>query len=175
MPFVILGLGSNLGSRETYLKQAVDALKTQGLLKDMALSWLYESDAQLPDHAPAEWNKTFYNMAVRGDTRLSPPELLKAIKQIEAGLGRIKKEVWGPREIDIDILAYATRIYHDPNLTIPHPHLATRPFALLPLIEVSPEWMFPARNDDEKIAAKEVASAFPSPLPFNTKRLRPLS
>ena len=74
---------------------------------------------------------------------LSPQELLKKCQQIEINLGRIRRERWGSREIDIDILSYGSRIIDNDDLVIPHPEIENRSFVLTPMLELSPEWLHP--------------------------------
>ncbi len=138
---VILGLGSNSGDREAYLRQAIVLLG--GLLQAMRVSGVYESKALLLADAPREWDKPFLNMAVVGETTLSLQELLKAIKAIEQKLGRKSLGKWSPREIDIDILAMGDQVVDTPVLQVPHHELLNRDFALLPLAELAPDWIYP--------------------------------
>ena len=138
---VILGLGSNQGDRLRHLKDA--ARELAALLEELRCSSVYESTALLPEGAPADWNMPFLNMAVRGSTELAPSALLGALKDIERRLGRKARGHWGPREIDIDILAYAERIIVEPGLAIPHKELLQRDFALVPLAELAPSWVHP--------------------------------
>ena len=76
-------------------------------------------------------------------TVLSPQELLKKCQQIEINLGRIRRERWGSREIDIDIISYGSRIIDNDDLVIPHPEIENRSFVLMPMLELSPEWLHP--------------------------------
>src|SRR5262245_23045013 len=99
---VVLGLGSNLGDSLRLLDKAVEEIRH--LMPDARQSSVYVSDALVPAGAPDNWNRTFYNLAVAGHVSLRPEELLAALKQIESQLGRIRRERWAPREIDIDIL-----------------------------------------------------------------------
>ena len=76
-------------------------------------------------------------------TNLSPQDLLKKCQQIEISLGRIRRGHWGSREIDIDILSYGSRIIDNYDLVIPHPEIENRSFVLMPMLELSPEWLHP--------------------------------
>lgn len=138
---VILGLGSNIGDRLGWLAAAVARLAP--LLVDMRISRVFESPALLPDNAPGGWNQPFLNMAVGGVSGLAPQEWFSAVKTIERELGRKPGGIWCPREIDIDILAIDDVVLKTPELTIPHRGLLERPFALLPLIDVAPNWRAP--------------------------------
>ncbi len=132
-----LGLGSNLGERRGFLNSACDQL-CSGTLSEFRTSAIYESEPLLKMPQPK-----YLNMVVRGLTQLSPEELMKKCQQIENNLGRIRKERWGSRIIDIDILSYGDKIVNADNLTIPHPEIKNRGFVLLPLLELSPEWKDP--------------------------------
>lgn len=85
----------------------------------------------------------FFNMCIEFRTTLNPQELLTKIKNVEVQLGRVKREKWGPREIDIDILFYEDQIISDPELTIPHKYLHERAFVLIPLAEIAPNLVHP--------------------------------
>jgi len=127
----VLGLGSNVGERRTALAGAIDALRAHPDIEIVAASPLYESEP---------WGLTsqqdFLNAAVRVATSLGPADLLAAILAIEVSLGRVRGKKWGPRSIDIDILVYGNEEIDVPGLTIPHPHLTERIFALAPLVDV---------------------------------------
>ena len=139
---VALGLGSNLDSPITNLRQALHELKQIHELKVLKVSSIYESEAQLPENASDEWNKNYLNAVVLCELGLNqtPYELLQALQKIEIKLGRIKTEKWAPRYIDLDILTWNTEHFTQETLQIPHPHILDRPFVLLPLLEVLPEF-----------------------------------
>lgn len=152
---VILGLGSNKGDREFYLRQASALLA--GLLSGMRASGIYESKALLPPDAPKVWDAPFLNMAVIGETALDPRKLLASLKAIEAKLGRKPSGHWAPREIDIDILAMGDTVLDTPSLSIPHQELLNRDFALLPLAELAPDWRYPAAGKYYGWKASDIA------------------
>lgn len=152
---IILGLGSNIGDKLLNLKNAVAALRA--ILQDIKTSSVYESPALLPEGAPPEWNQNFYNMAIGGNTKLTPQEFLMRIKNLEEKLGRKKTGRWGPREIDIDILAYNNVVVNGPDLTIPHQHLLARDFALVPLAEIAPDWLYPKAGESYGMNAETLA------------------
>jgi 2-amino-4-hydroxy-6-hydroxymethyldihydropteridine diphosphokinase len=85
----------------------------------------------------------YYNQVVCGLTDLSPVELVVKCQQIENMLGRVRKERWGSRNIDLDILSYGNEIVDNEKLKIPHPEMGKRSFVLLPLLELSPDWAHP--------------------------------
>ncbi|MDE3060904.1 MAG: 2-amino-4-hydroxy-6-hydroxymethyldihydropteridine diphosphokinase [Pseudomonadota bacterium] len=154
---IILGLGSNRGDRRAQLAAAAGRLSA--LIGGMRCSRLFESQAMLPAGAPPEWNMPYLNMAISGEYDLSPQALLAQIKAMEGELGRVARGHWGPREIDIDILAAGKLVLDTPTLTIPHRELLNRDFSLLPLIEVAPEWRYPVPGPYYQWKAADIAAA----------------
>ena len=134
---VHLGLGSNLGNRQAFLNQACSELSAV-TLQDFRSSEIYESEPLLKMKQP-----NYFNQVVCGWTELTPVELLEKCQQIETQLGRVRKEHWGSRKIDLDILSYGNDIVHTEKLKIPHPEMEKRSFVLLPLLELSPDWVHP--------------------------------
>ena len=134
---VHLGLGSNLGDRKKFLSMACNHLRSEAV-REFRASSIYESEPLLKMPQPK-----YFNMVICGLTVLSPPDLLKKCQQIEISLGRIRREHWGSREIDIDILSYGNRTIIKDNLVIPHPEIENRSFVLMPMLELSPEWLHP--------------------------------
>ncbi len=133
-----MGLGSNVGDREEYIDQAVFLLKKTPGIKVNKVSSIYETEAEGVQGQPA-----FLNAACAITTTLDPYRLLKEIQKIEDTLGRERQIEWGPRTIDIDILLYEDLIISDDQLSIPHPLLHERIFALAPLAEIAPEAIHP--------------------------------
>lgn len=137
---VYLGLGSNMGDRAANLKSAA-ALISKLIGKIAKQSHVYET---------APWGNTeqeaFLNQVIMINTTLDPRDLLDATNKVEREMGRVKKEKWGPRIIDIDILFYGKRIVRDKGLEIPHPELHKRAFVLVPLMEIAPELEHPVLN-----------------------------
>jgi 2-amino-4-hydroxy-6-hydroxymethyldihydropteridine diphosphokinase len=128
-----IGIGANLGDPEQQVRSAISALRALGIVA--GVSSLYRT---------APWGNPdqpdFVNAAVALDTKLAPRALLDALKEIERKLGREPGERWGPRRIDLDILAYGDLQIVEDDLVIPHPHLASRAFALVPLAEIAPQY-----------------------------------
>ena len=133
-----LGLGSNVGDRAGLIRQALGRLdETPGIVVQ-ATSSLFETDPWgQTDQAP------FLNLVARTVALLGPLELLAEAKRIERELGRRPRRRWGPREIDIDLLLSGDLTIGTPELTVPHPHLAERQFALVPLAELDPDLKLP--------------------------------
>jgi 2-amino-4-hydroxy-6-hydroxymethyldihydropteridine diphosphokinase len=129
VPLARIGLGSNQGERAAVIAEAVKRLGDFG--KVTAVSSLYASKAWGVTNQP-----DFVNAAVLLETGLEPRPLLEALKRLETELGRRATFRWGPRVIDLDILAYDERRVDEPDLVIPHPRLAERAFALVPLAEI---------------------------------------
>jgi 2-amino-4-hydroxy-6-hydroxymethyldihydropteridine diphosphokinase len=139
-----VGVGSNLGDREATIRAAVDALP--GVV---AVSSLRETDPVGVTDQPA-----FLNGAVALETELSPRELLERLLAIERELGRERRERWGPRTIDLDLLLYGAETVDEPGLRVPHPRLHERRFALEPLAELDPELAVPGRGRVGALLAK---------------------
>ena len=137
---VYLGLGSNLGNRRKFLSMACNHLSSE-VITGLRASSIYESEPLLKMK-----QSKYFNMVVCGLTVLSPNGLLKKCQQIEISLGRIRMEHWGSREIDIDILSYGNRTIIKDNLVIPHPEIENRSFVLMPMLELSPEWLHPGNG-----------------------------
>lgn len=140
---VILGLGSNLGDRLANLRTALTFLKKIPQFSVLQVSPVYISDALLPENAPQTWDTPYLNLALRCETSLTPYELLQHVKRVEIEVGRKPEKSWGPRIIDIDLLAWDDLIQYDEKLHIPHEYLHERPFALWPLADVAPRWIYP--------------------------------
>ncbi len=160
---LILGLGSNIGDRLTHLRRALAALRQLSGLTLQQVSPVYISDALLPENAPNDWDTPYLNIAVRCESNLEPLDLLNALKKIEWSIGR-KPEIrhWGPRILDIDILAWEDKVIESDVLTVPHVSLPLRPFALWPLADVAPEWVFPLPGPNQGKAAAEMVEAWGS-------------
>jgi 2-amino-4-hydroxy-6-hydroxymethyldihydropteridine diphosphokinase len=133
---VYLGLGSNLGDRAAALRAAVDALAPEVAVA--RVSSAYDTAPQLVADQPR-----FLNAAVAGRTALDPVALLRHVKRVEAALGRVPGPRYGPRAVDIDLLLVDDLVLLTPELTLPHPRLPERAFALVPLAEIAPALRHP--------------------------------
>lgn len=169
---LILGLGSNIGDRLKHLRHALLAIKQIAGVSVEQVSPVYMSDAQLPDNAPSDWNKSFLNCALRCETSLAPDELLTALHKIELEIGRAPEhEKWSPRVLDIDILVWDNEIIDSETLTIPHPHLCERPFALWPLADLIPLWQHPQQKLSAEQLVEKWGSRFSGEAPFHTRQI----
>jgi len=133
-----IGLGANVGPREVTLLRAVDLLAEADDVEMLAVSQLRETDPVGIVDQPR-----FLNGAAQIETSLSPRALLELLLRIEQSLGRVREERWGPRTVDLDLLAYGDLTVDEPGLRVPHPRLHERRFALEPLAELDPELIVP--------------------------------
>lgn len=132
----IIGMGSNQGDREATLDEAVAIIKAEPHFHLWTVSKYYETFpvGGPPGQAP------FLNAALLTEPTLDPLTLLERLHAIEARLGRVRDERWGARTLDLDLLLYGQEVRRTPQLTLPHPRLPFRRFALVPTVEVAP-WM----------------------------------
>jgi len=127
-----LGLGSNLGDRLQYLRDAVATLSDVGLV---AVSPVYETD---PVGGPAGQD-SYLNLVVELRTDRSPHELLGVCHRLETAAERVREERWGPRTLDVDVLWIDGVTVDDPDLVVPHPRLWERRFVVAPLHDLAPD------------------------------------
>jgi 2-amino-4-hydroxy-6-hydroxymethyldihydropteridine diphosphokinase len=146
-----LSLGSNVGNRETHLRDAQARLSAAGRV--VAMSSFYETE-------PVEFTQQpwFLICAVALETSSTPEQLLTAILRIEEEMGRQRGQKKGPRSIDIDILFFDQAIIDSEQLTIPHPAMHQRRFVLEPLAEIAPEVSHPVL----KKTIRELCDALPA-------------
>lgn len=134
MPTAWLSLGANIGDPAAQLADAITRLDNHTHITVTAQSTVIRTPA---------WGKTdqpdFANMAATVDTSLSPVDLLHVCLDIERDMGRVRHEVWGPRLIDIDIIAYERLEVESAKLVLPHRFAHERDFVLVPLREIAPE------------------------------------
>lgn len=141
MSTVYLALGANLGDREAALRGALDLLQDSGQVTARAVSSLYETAPMYVTDQPP-----FLNAVARVETTLAPDLLLARLKEAEGTLGRVARQRYGPREVDLDILLYDDLVLAGPRLTIPHQRMAERAFVLLPLAELAPRLAVPGMD-----------------------------
>ena len=155
---VILGLGSNLGNRIGYIKQAINILSAKNILKNIVISPVYESEAITLEDALDEWKDCKYlNLVIKGETDYLPYDLLQELKDIEKAIGRKYRGRWAPREIDIDILIYDDIIIEDENLIIPHKLMTERIFVMKPLADIEPEYLYHKEGQNFKKSFLELS------------------
>jgi 2-amino-4-hydroxy-6-hydroxymethyldihydropteridine diphosphokinase len=137
-----VGMGSNLGDRAGWLRRAVDLLGADPAIDVVALSSVRETE-------PVDYveQPRFLNAALEVETDLPARELLERLLAVEQALGRRRDGPrFGPRTIDLDLLLYGDEVIDEPGLTVPHPRLAERRFALEPLHELDPDLVIPGRG-----------------------------
>ena len=127
-----IGLGSNLDAPAQQLRSALQALGEIATSRLVSASALYTSDSLLPGQP------RYTNAVAALDTALAPLALLDALQAIENDQGRVRKERWGPRTLDLDILLFGDQVLDLPRLQVPHYHMHARPFVLYPLAELVP-------------------------------------
>jgi 2-amino-4-hydroxy-6-hydroxymethyldihydropteridine diphosphokinase len=132
----ILGLGSNIGNRLSFIKLTLNNLEKILTIED--ISSIYESESLKKNH-----QKKYYNIVIKVETCYKPEELLKYLKNIEFTIGRIYRGKWEEREIDIDIIDYNGELIKNDILTLPHYDMHNRSFVLYPLLEVYPNYIHP--------------------------------
>lgn len=145
-----IGLGSNMGDRMALLGRALDGIDGLEGTDVLAVSNVVESEPWGVTRQPL-----FVNAVACIDTDLSPEALLAVAKGLEARLGRVSGERYGPRAIDIDILLYGEEERESAALTLPHPRLAERQFVVAPLLEVAPDIRLPGGRPIEPWKATE--------------------
>ena len=136
MSIAYIALGSNLGDRDANLLAALERLGALGTVE--AVSPFFDTE---PVGFTAQ--PRFLNAAARLRTSLAPVELLQGLLAVEAALGRVRLERWGPRVIDLDLLLYDDLISEAPGLSVPHPRLHERRFVLQPLAAIAPHAVHP--------------------------------
>jgi 2-amino-4-hydroxy-6-hydroxymethyldihydropteridine diphosphokinase len=146
----VIGLGANLGDRLQTLTSAVQSLSRLGTI--VAVSGVYETAPVGPPQPD------YLNGAVLLESQLEPHALLEELLAIERAQGRERVERWGPRTLDLDLLCAGDLMVDEPDLTLPHPELPGRAFALMPLLDVAPEARDPrsGRRYAELLAELEV-------------------
>jgi 2-amino-4-hydroxy-6-hydroxymethyldihydropteridine diphosphokinase len=146
-----IGLGSNVGDRERWLRKAVAAIVALPGTDVRGQSPLRDTEPVGLTDQPR-----FLNGAVEIDTNLGPRELLEALLEIERSLGRDRSGAprGGPRTVDLDLLLYGDALIAEPGLEVPHPRLAQRRFALEPLADLDPDLEVPAKGRVQALLAE---------------------
>ncbi|GLW25087.1 MULTISPECIES: 2-amino-4-hydroxy-6-hydroxymethyldihydropteridine diphosphokinase [Microbispora] len=138
---VVIALGSNLGRRIENLQGAVDALFDAPGLTFVAASPVYETE---PVGGPTQG--AYLNAVVVAESMLDPRALLDRAHSVENAFGRERAERWGPRTLDVDLIAVGTLMSDDPELTLPHPRAHERAFVLVPWAQADPSAVLPGRG-----------------------------
>ncbi|MEG3938787.1 2-amino-4-hydroxy-6-hydroxymethyldihydropteridine diphosphokinase [Microcoleus sp. S36b_A3] len=132
-----IALGSNLGDSLATLSSAIVTLNnTPGIAVKSHSSWYQTAPVGPPQ-------PDYINACAILEVALEPKQLLAALLEIEIKFNRIRREKWGPRTLDLDLLLYDNLILETPTLTLPHPRMTERAFVLVPLAEIAPDWVHP--------------------------------
>ncbi|MEO3766328.1 2-amino-4-hydroxy-6-hydroxymethyldihydropteridine diphosphokinase [Streptomyces sp. B8F3] len=146
----VLSIGSNLGNRLETLQGSVDALEDTPGLRVKAVSPVYETD---PWGVEPGSQPTFFNAVLLVRTTLPPASLMERAHAVEEAFARVRDEQWGPRTLDVDIVAYQGVVSDDPALTLPHPRAHERAFVLVPWHDVDPAAELPGRGPVAELLA----------------------
>ncbi|ARE75345.1 MULTISPECIES: 2-amino-4-hydroxy-6-hydroxymethyldihydropteridine diphosphokinase [unclassified Streptomyces] len=149
--WAVIALGANLGNRLETLQGAIDALGDTPGMRVKAVSPVYETE---PWGVEPGSQPSYLNAVVAVKTTLPPSSLLERAHAVEEAFDRVREERWGPRTIDVDIVAYADRVSDDPVLTLPHPRAHQRAFVLAPWHDIDPEARIPGRGDVAALLAE---------------------
>ncbi|MGH7177973.1 MAG: 2-amino-4-hydroxy-6-hydroxymethyldihydropteridine diphosphokinase [Tepidisphaeraceae bacterium] len=134
-----VAVGANLGDRAGNIRAAMDLLRATDGIEVCRVSSLFENPALGGPIGASD----FLNGAVEIRTTLDPLALLGAVQQIERQLGRVRREKWEPRIIDLDLLLFGGQVVNSTHLTIPHPRMHERRFVLQPLAQIAPDVQHP--------------------------------
>jgi 2-amino-4-hydroxy-6-hydroxymethyldihydropteridine diphosphokinase len=152
----IIALGSNLGDKAGNIDTAIELLTRPGDVRLVARS---------RNFATEPWGKTdqdwFVNACIAVATELSARALLERCQEIERCMGRVTTEKWGPRIIDLDLLIYGEDAMSEPDLVLPHPHIAARAFVLAPLMDIAPDAVIGGRSVRELYEAIDLGGVRP--------------
>lgn len=143
-----IGLGSNLDDPAAQLRRAFDELESVPGVQAVRRSRLFRTPP---------WGRTdqpdFVNAVAELETTLAPHALLQALQALERRFGRARREHWGPRVLDLDLLLHGDARIEDDLLQLPHPHLHERAFVLAPLADLAPELIVPGRGSVSALLA----------------------
>lgn len=134
-----IGLGANEGDPRRQVEEAIARLAAADEIELVKSSSFYRNPPLGPPDQP--W---YVNAVIQVRTRLAPEELLRLLQRVEDDMGRVRRERWGPRIIDLDLLLYDGVILSGPDLCLPHPEMHRRSFVLVPLAEIAPQAWHPA-------------------------------
>lgn len=152
-----IALGSNLGDPQRTLRLALDRL-SQPPLALLAVAPVYRTAPIGPPQPD------YLNTCALVATGLSPANLLGHLLAIEADLGRVRHQRWGPRHLDLDLLLYGAQRVKTPTLEVPHPRMWERPFVLVPLADIAPHWVDPCSGETVAAACRRVGRAGVMPM-----------
>jgi 2-amino-4-hydroxy-6-hydroxymethyldihydropteridine diphosphokinase len=157
-----IALGSNVGDSYAILQSALRKLdETPGIALN-ACSPVYQTVAIGPPQPD------ILNACAILSTDLAPPTLMATLLAVEAAFGRVRRERWGPRSLDLDLLLFDDMILKQPGLTIPHPRMTQRAFVLVPLLDIAPNWVEPISGQTIATLAHQVDWSGVKPYPLES-------
>ena len=145
-----IAIGSNIGNPRDNCIEAIREISKKDSIKIISKSSFYQTSPIGPIHQ--EW---FINSAIKINTSLTPIKLLTNLLNIESSMGRVRKEKWGPRLIDLDLLFYDNQILNQEKIIIPHPEISKRNFVLIPLCEIAENLNHPTLKKNIKTLLQE--------------------
>ncbi len=148
-----ISIGSNLGDRLEYTREAIRKLKQSKGIEIRKASSVYET--QPTEYKDQPW---FLNMVLEFETPLEPLNLLELLLGIENQMGRERNRKWGPRNIDLDLLLHDELVINSDKLTLPHPRMHQRRFVLVPLAEIAPKVVHPSLKKSVERLLEELST-----------------
>jgi len=145
-----IGIGSNLGIPEENCTKAIEKISSTKDIKIISKSSFYQTEPI--GEVQQGW---FVNSAIKIETDLSPENLLSVLLNLELAMGRTRKEKWGPRLIDLDLLLYDNLVLEKKGLTLPHPEIQNRNFVLVPMSEIAENLIHPTLKKTIKTLLQE--------------------
>ena len=145
-----IGIGSNLGTPGINCTKAIEKISSTKGIKIISKSPFYQTEPI--GGVQQGW---FVNSAIKIETDLSPENLLSVLLNLELTMGRTRKEKWGPRLIDLDLLFYGNLVLENKNLTLPHPEIQNRKFILIPMSEIAENLIHPTLKKTIKTLLQE--------------------
>lgn len=133
-----IGIGANLGNMQDTIRAACEQLRQHSAIKAFRVASLYQSKPMGPQDQP-----DYLNTVASFQTALEAEELLDLLQSLENRAGRVRKQHWGPRTLDLDLLLYGNTFIQSERLTVPHPGLREREFVVIPLAELAPDLILP--------------------------------
>ena len=145
-----IGIGSNLGTPKENCTNAIKEISRTKDIKIIARSSFYKTEPI--GEIQQNW---FVNSVIKIETDLSPTDLLSTLLDIESVMGRVRKEKWGPRLIDLDLLFYDNIVFKKKGISLPHPEIQKRKFVLTPMSEISENFIHPVLKKTIKTLLQE--------------------
>lgn len=152
----VLGLGSNIGDKVQNIRQAIELLTSEDDIRLVRASKIYRTEPW--GDVEQDW---FANACIAVATELPAEALLERCLGVENAMKRVRKERWGPRIIDVDVLIYRNEASMDPHLMLPHPRIMQRAFVLVPLADIAPGLVIGGKTVAEGLAHVDRAGVAP--------------